>query len=451
MSLSCCLSKHCTLNIPVVKYDVDSAMTAGSLDDERLTVMGLLAETWAALSARGAAAAGRPRPRAGRVRGLLRLARSPEGLLRMTDLAAQTTLTSSGITRVVDRLVERGLVTRRACATDRRTTYAVITDSGRQLLAEVLPGQLALIEDWLVEPLRAAGRLAELVAALRTLRDHADPCAVAGAEPSAEPEAVGAGSRALCRRLAELCGPVAACRARDRAPAARRCADQRRRLRRQLPRVSGPGVRRAGAPGARRCRRPGPRRRPASRTRPARRPPRRPRPGRRRRSGREPKLACRSAPESNSSRESLACTRSTRPVTALTRSTTPASSSPPACAWQVSRQKPTVEHRRLEPVLERPPRAGPSRSRRRAIALSPPAVFSMRTGSGGSQRSNVLAQLSKPPSGSSSFRTCPPCTIRPLAPDLGGRAPRAVASSLRLGMRIRLLAVATLSRYGACT
>ena len=55
-----------------------------------------------------------------------------------------------------------------------------------------------------------------------------------------------------------------------------------------------------------------------------------------------PKLACRSAPESNASRESLACTRSIRPVIALTRSTRPTSSSPPAWAWQVSRQKPTV-------------------------------------------------------------------------------------------------------------
>jgi hypothetical protein len=30
-------------------------MTAGPLHDERLTLMGLLAETWASLSARGAA------------------------------------------------------------------------------------------------------------------------------------------------------------------------------------------------------------------------------------------------------------------------------------------------------------------------------------------------------------------------------------------------------------
>ena len=52
------------------------------------------------------------------------------------------------------------------------------------------------------------------------------------------------------------------------------------------------------------------------------------------------KLACRSAPESNSSREEFKCTRSIRPVIALIRSTTPTSSSPPAQARQVSRQKP---------------------------------------------------------------------------------------------------------------
>jgi DNA-binding MarR family transcriptional regulator len=105
-------------------------------------------------------------------------------MLRMSDLAAQTTLTSSGITRVVDRLVERGLATRRSCATDRRTTYAVITDAGRSLLDEVLPGQLELIDAWLVAPLRTAGDqvVAEFEAALRAVRDHAAPCAVAGAD-----------------------------------------------------------------------------------------------------------------------------------------------------------------------------------------------------------------------------------------------------------------------------
>ena len=44
---------------------------------------------------------------------LIRLARSPGQRLRMTDLAAQTILTPSGLTRAVDRLVDAGLVARR--------------------------------------------------------------------------------------------------------------------------------------------------------------------------------------------------------------------------------------------------------------------------------------------------------------------------------------------------
>ena len=57
----------------------------------------------------------------------------------------------------------------------------------------------------------------------------------------------------------------------------------------------------------------------------------------------------------NSSRELLQCTRSIRPVMALTRSTMPASSSPPAYAWQVSRQKPTLSS---SPAGDRLPEPG---------------------------------------------------------------------------------------------
>src|SRR4051794_20121004 len=103
-------------------------------DDERLTVMGLLAETWAGLTAKTAAQLAEHGLGDVEFEVLLRLARSPEGSLRMSDLSAQTSLTSSGITRVVDRLVHMGSVHRRACTADRRTTYAVITDAGRERL-----------------------------------------------------------------------------------------------------------------------------------------------------------------------------------------------------------------------------------------------------------------------------------------------------------------------------
>ena len=60
----------------------------------------------------------------------MRLARSPGRRLRMTDLAGQTSLSTSGVTRVVDRMDRDGLVRREACASDRRSSYAVITDAG---------------------------------------------------------------------------------------------------------------------------------------------------------------------------------------------------------------------------------------------------------------------------------------------------------------------------------
>src|SRR5579862_995473 len=70
---------------------------------------------------------------------LIRLARSPGGRLRMSDLAAQTSLTPSGLTRAVDRLTEQELVTREACPGDRRGAYAALTDRGRADMEAFLP------------------------------------------------------------------------------------------------------------------------------------------------------------------------------------------------------------------------------------------------------------------------------------------------------------------------
>jgi DNA-binding MarR family transcriptional regulator len=65
---------------------------------------------------------------------LLRLSREPEGQQRMSDLAESVWLSRSGITRLIDRLERDGLVERRACASDARGSYAVITDEGRRRL-----------------------------------------------------------------------------------------------------------------------------------------------------------------------------------------------------------------------------------------------------------------------------------------------------------------------------
>jgi DNA-binding MarR family transcriptional regulator len=67
---------------------------------------------------------------------LVRLSRSENGQLTMGALAEQVTLTTGGVTRLVDRMDAAGYVERLPCPTDRRVAFAAITDTGRKKLAE---------------------------------------------------------------------------------------------------------------------------------------------------------------------------------------------------------------------------------------------------------------------------------------------------------------------------
>jgi DNA-binding MarR family transcriptional regulator len=61
---------------------------------------------------------------------LLRLWSQPGHRLRMQDLAAQSLLTRSGVSRAVERLERAGLVRREGAREDRRGAWAVLTDAG---------------------------------------------------------------------------------------------------------------------------------------------------------------------------------------------------------------------------------------------------------------------------------------------------------------------------------
>jgi DNA-binding MarR family transcriptional regulator len=100
----------------------------------------------------------------------------------MSDLAAQTQLTTSGITRVVDRLERDGLVERRACPTDRRGLFAHISGAGRARLDAILPGHVELIERWLTGRL-TPDQLDSFLTSLRVIRDGVRPEATAGVRP----------------------------------------------------------------------------------------------------------------------------------------------------------------------------------------------------------------------------------------------------------------------------
>lgn len=148
-------------------------------DDPRLTAMGLLAEVFAGLSSKTSRTFAEAGISEVDFETLIRLARSPEQRLRMSDLAAQTSLSTSGITRVVDRLEREGLVARHACASDRRASYAVLTEAGVARLQQLLPQHLKDIETWFTG-LFSPEQLDQFLAALRVIRDVVRPCATAG-------------------------------------------------------------------------------------------------------------------------------------------------------------------------------------------------------------------------------------------------------------------------------
>ncbi len=109
---------------------------------------------------------------------LLRLARTPGGRLRMSDLAGQLTLSTSGLTRCVDRLEEAGLVRREACDTDRRVAYAMLTAAGRRQINAAVAAHVAHLDEVLGSALSPA-ELASLNEALHTLRAIVNPEAAA--------------------------------------------------------------------------------------------------------------------------------------------------------------------------------------------------------------------------------------------------------------------------------
>ena len=149
-----------------------SLFFVGIADDDRITAFGLFLEAFAAVNTKIEreleAVAGISSAEFGV---LLRLARTPGEHLRMSDLAEGAGLSTSGMTRLVDRLESAGYVERAACPVDRRGLEAVLTAKGRKLVQKALPTHLKSLDDHIVGPL--CGDLARLEEPMRLLRDSA--------------------------------------------------------------------------------------------------------------------------------------------------------------------------------------------------------------------------------------------------------------------------------------
>jgi DNA-binding MarR family transcriptional regulator len=149
------------------------------LQDDRITLVGLLTESYTAL-----------RTELGRglehdadlpllwFELLLRLARSPGHRLRMSDLAAQTSLTPSGLTRAIDRLEATGLVERLPCPSDRRGAFASLTPAGQERIGAAIGPHIRHVERYFTSAL-AADEQRQLARLLRKVRDHVNPGAAA--------------------------------------------------------------------------------------------------------------------------------------------------------------------------------------------------------------------------------------------------------------------------------
>lgn len=62
-----------------------------------------------------------------------------KGPLLLGEIQRKVLVTSGGITYLVDRLTEKGLVKRQECPTDRRARYAVLTPAGSALIRNIFP------------------------------------------------------------------------------------------------------------------------------------------------------------------------------------------------------------------------------------------------------------------------------------------------------------------------
>ncbi|WP_298209370.1 MarR family transcriptional regulator [Ferrimicrobium sp.] len=101
---------------------------------------------------------------------MLHLEAAEGGELRLSELAQLALLSRSALSRRVDSLVGQGWVLRRSCPTDRRGTFAVLTESGREKLKESVSTHDEVLTEMLTRQL-ADGELSSLRGMLDRVRE----------------------------------------------------------------------------------------------------------------------------------------------------------------------------------------------------------------------------------------------------------------------------------------
>lgn len=90
---------------------------------------------------------------------LFTLKEAPNQQLRLSELADRVLLSRSNLTRLVDRLEKAGLLYRQSCPTDRRGTYAVLTEAGLEMQQRMWIVYSVAIAEYFANPVTEAEAL----------------------------------------------------------------------------------------------------------------------------------------------------------------------------------------------------------------------------------------------------------------------------------------------------
>jgi DNA-binding MarR family transcriptional regulator len=162
------------VDAPVEPGGGNSCGILGQIDDERLHLMGLIVRSHRLLT-----------DRLGRELEqdigiplvffdvLINVGAAPDGRVTMSRLSNDIALTTGGVTRLVDRMVEAGLVERQACPNDRRSIHVILTPEGRTVLDRAVAAHIEGIDRHLVAHLSDTDRanLATALTKILTGRD----------------------------------------------------------------------------------------------------------------------------------------------------------------------------------------------------------------------------------------------------------------------------------------
>ncbi|MEU4551010.1 MarR family transcriptional regulator [Micromonospora violae] len=84
------------------------------------------------------------------------LSETPQGRLRLRELADRMLWSRSRLSHHLTRMQQRGLVTREECADDARGSIVVLTPAGRQAIGSAAPGHVAAVRRHLIDLLTPA-------------------------------------------------------------------------------------------------------------------------------------------------------------------------------------------------------------------------------------------------------------------------------------------------------